>query len=174
MIVFFGAGCNSHHPEEGESPYVGQEGREIKSLTDREVQGYLNGEGMGLSKVAELNNFPGPKHVIELSDQLDLTEAQLSQTEMLFEEMKKHSTTLGQQYISAERELNNIFEHSDVDSAQVDSLISKIGMLHAKIRATHVQAHLKMEKLLSGQQIDRYQELRGYRDERHQHQMGND
>lgn len=172
FLLIFGIGCNDHHSEE-QSPYIGQEDREIKSLTNHEVQGYLNGEGMGLSKVAELNNFPGPKHVLELSQQLNLTKEQLAQTEALYKEMKNKSKALGQRYISAEKELNNIFEQAEVDSSQVDSLISKIGKLHAKIRATHIQAHLEMEKLLSDQQIDRYRELRGYGDEGHQHQMGN-
>lgn len=173
IISFLGLSCSNHYPNERESTYVGQEDRKIKSLSDREVQGYLYGEGMGLSKVAELNNFPGPKHVLELSDQLDLTEDQFARTEMLFEEMNKNATTLGQRYISAEKELNDVFEQADIDSAQVDSLILRIGMLHAKIRTTHVKAHLNMKKLLSEQQIERYQELRGYSDGGHQHQMGN-
>src|SRR4030065_1872841 len=52
------------------SPYAGQETRGIKSLSDREVQEYLAGRGMGLAKAAELNNYPGPAHVLELSDRL--------------------------------------------------------------------------------------------------------
>jgi len=53
------------------SPYVGQEQREIKSLSPDEVKDYLAGKGMGLAKAAELNHYPGPAHVLELASQLN-------------------------------------------------------------------------------------------------------
>lgn len=173
FLMIIGVGCNTHHSEQEKSPYVGQEDREIKSLTHQEVQGYLNGEGMGLSKVAELNNFPGPKHVLEFSKRLDLSEEQLSQIKSLYDEMKRESINLGERYISAEKKVNVLFEQSEIDPGQVDSLISDIGVLHSEIRATHVIAHIKMTELLSAEQIDRYQKLRGYTNSQHQHQMGN-
>ena len=43
-----------------QSPYAGQESREIKSLSPAEVDGYLAGAGMGFAKAAELNGYPGP------------------------------------------------------------------------------------------------------------------
>jgi hypothetical protein len=52
------------------SPYTGQERREIKALSNEEIDRYLSGDGMGLAKAAELNHYPGPRHVLELADQL--------------------------------------------------------------------------------------------------------
>ena len=63
-----------------ESPYVGQEIREIKSLSQQQIVGYLDGRGLGLAKAAELNHFPGPMHVLELSDELGLTDQQIQKT----------------------------------------------------------------------------------------------
>lgn len=48
------------------SPYAGLESRPIKALSAEEIERYRNGEGMGLAMAAELNHFPGPKHVFEL------------------------------------------------------------------------------------------------------------
>ena len=45
------------------SPYAGQETREIKALSRDEINGYLSGDGMAFAKAAELNHYPGPKHV---------------------------------------------------------------------------------------------------------------
>ena len=63
-------------PVNSQSPYVGQESREIKALSPQEISDYLSGKGMGLAKAAELNGYPGPAHVLELAAQLDLTPVQ--------------------------------------------------------------------------------------------------
>lgn len=44
-----------------QSPYVGQEYREIKALSTQEISDYMSGRGMGLAKAAELNGYPGPR-----------------------------------------------------------------------------------------------------------------
>ena len=49
------------------SPYVGLEAREIKALSEEQRQELLDGHGMGLALAAELNHYPGPKHVLELA-----------------------------------------------------------------------------------------------------------
>jgi hypothetical protein len=43
---------------QSQSPYVGQEFREIKALSPQEISDYLSGKGMGLAKAAELNGYP--------------------------------------------------------------------------------------------------------------------
>jgi hypothetical protein len=58
------------------SPYAGQERRSIKALSDNEVRDLAEGRGMGLARAAELNSFPGPMHVLELANELGLSEAQ--------------------------------------------------------------------------------------------------
>jgi hypothetical protein len=45
------------------------------------------GRGMGLALPAELNGYPGPIHVLELSDKLGLSAEQKSRIEGLFESM---------------------------------------------------------------------------------------
>jgi len=52
--------------------YAGQETRKIKALSEDQIQGYLAGSGMGLAMAAELNHYPGPKHVLELAEKLQL------------------------------------------------------------------------------------------------------
>src|SRR5256886_16049718 len=58
------------------SPYAGQETREIKALSRDEINSYLSGDGIGFAKAAELNHYPGPKHILQLADQLLLSEEQ--------------------------------------------------------------------------------------------------
>jgi Spy/CpxP family protein refolding chaperone len=156
-------GC-SHNQQQNQqhSPYAGEEAREIKAFTNQEIEGYLNGMGMGLSKVAELNQYPGPKHVLELADQLELSNQQKEQTKTLFNEMKKKAINIGETYITKERELNQMFESGNVSSSTVDSLLVEIGKIKGSLRATHVNTHIQMKEILTTEQIKKYDELRGY------------
>ncbi len=77
-----------------QSPYAGQESRAIKALSAEDVDAYLSGKGVGLAKAAELNGYPGPAHVLELSSQLSLTPEQLTRTEALFASMQAKATEL--------------------------------------------------------------------------------
>lgn len=150
--------------KQGKSPYMGQETREIKALTSQEIEGYLSGQGMGLSKVAELNHYPGPRHVLDLADKLELSQQQKEQAQTIFDQMKKQAVAIGETYIAKERQLNALFETASPSSSQINSLLIEIGELKGRLRATHVTAHLKMKNILNPEQISTYDNLRGYSD----------
>jgi len=57
-------------------PCAGQQARPIKTLSDDDLAAPRNGEGMGMAKAAELNGYPGPKHVLDLAQQLRLADAE--------------------------------------------------------------------------------------------------
>src|SRR5690606_12651021 len=71
------------HDHAGHSPYAGLQGREIKALDSTAVRDYLAGAGMGFALAAELNGYPGPRHVLELADQLQLTPEQKAATQRI-------------------------------------------------------------------------------------------
>lgn len=152
-----------------DSPYAGQESRSIKALSQTQVQSYLQGRGMGYARAAELNRYPGPLHVLELADELELSPAQLEKTEALFDAMQAEASRLGAQLVERERNLDGLFANATIDAEQLKVLTDEIGALEAKIRFTHLKAHLDQRALLKQGQIQRYDELRGYR---HQHHKG--
>lgn len=145
------------------SPYAGQETRVIKTLSHSEIDGYLNGEGMGYAKAAELNHYPGPRHVLDLSEQLALTSEQKSKTKKLFESMKKEAVSLGRELIDREKELDRLFAKEAIDNNQLESNLTEIGTLQAKLRYVHLSAHLEQKNILTSHQIKLYDQLRGYR-----------
>ena len=106
-----------------QSPYVGQESREIKALSPQEISDYLSGKGMGLAKAAELNGYPGPAHVLELSAQLELTPEQKTKTEVLFETMQSRAIPLGKELVQEERALDRLFASHAVNSETLDQAI---------------------------------------------------
>jgi Spy/CpxP family protein refolding chaperone len=145
-----------------ESPYVGQETREIKALSQQEINGYLHGSGLGYAKAAELNHYPGPRHVLELANELALTPEQTRQTQAMFETMKAQAVALGKQLVEKEQELDRQFAHGSIDAVSLQALLSAIGVLQAKIRYAHLVAHLEQKALLTQHQVQLYDQLRGY------------
>src|SRR5262249_42893040 len=144
------------------SPYAGQQSRGIKALSDDEIRGYLNGQGMALAKAGELNHYPGPLHVLELADQLKLTDAQKRRTEEIRKTMLDGAIPLGKRIVEKERELDQLFASGVIDSSKLDSTLGEIGRLQGELRAVHLRAHLEQKRILTTEQVAKYDELRGY------------
>jgi hypothetical protein len=47
-------------------PYAGMQARPIKALSAEQIADLKAGRGMSLALAAELNGYPGPRHVLEL------------------------------------------------------------------------------------------------------------
>jgi hypothetical protein len=157
---------------DSQSPYAGEESREIKSLSRSEIDGYLQGHGMGYAKAAELNHYPGPRHVLDLAKELGLADEQIKQTQAIFEHMKTLAIDLGTQLVEKEAELDRQFSEGSINTISLDALVTDIANLEAKIRIVHLSAHLDQRALLSDQQLQLYDELRGYNavnDTKHSH-----
>lgn len=145
-----------------QSPYIGEEINEIKSLSPGEINGLLQGSGMGFAKTAELNQYPGSRHVLDLAEQLNLSSQQIAQTNQVFEEMRENAVVLGKQLVEYEQKLEALFSSGRISASKLDSLLLKIGETKARLRGTHLHAHLKMKEILSHHQIVMYDNLRGY------------
>lgn len=75
--------------------YGAQQVPELKALSGEEIRGLLNGDGMGTAKVAELNHYPGPRHVLDLAYQSNLSEKQRKETQKIFDKMREEAVRLG-------------------------------------------------------------------------------
>lgn len=148
--------------QEAHSPYAGQEARAIKALSAEEIQQYLTGQGMGFAKAAELNQYPGPKHVLELAEKLSLSEEQLAQTKAVRAAMAEEAVRLGKLLVAQEAGLDRLFAEAVIDEQQLEKLVGEIAVLRGQVRAAHLRAHLEMRRVMTPHQIHRYQELRGY------------
>lgn len=144
------------------SPYAGQEQREIKALSPTEIEDLLAGRGMGLAKAAELNGYPGPAHVLELADRLQLTPEQRTATQALFEGMSQDARRLGAAIVAAERDLERGFAEHRLDEGDLQARLNALGALQAELRFVHLRTHLAQAALLTPAQIARYDALRGY------------
>jgi len=82
-----------------ETPYAGMQTRSIKALSEQQVNDLGAGRGMGLALAAELNGYPGPSHVLELADKLELSADQRTKVQRLFDSMKAEAIPLGSRLI---------------------------------------------------------------------------
>jgi Spy/CpxP family protein refolding chaperone len=144
------------------SPYAGEQARDIKALSEKEIASYLAGEGMGFAKSAELNSYPGPRHVLEAAEQLGLSDTQRETTQRAFDAMQAEAKRLGAAIIAKEAELERAFRSRAARDAHVRQLVDDIARLQADLRFAHLRAHLQVTALLSPEQIARYDTLRGY------------
>ena len=154
--------CVSGVAAQAVSPYVGEELREIKTLSADDIDQLENGRGWGLAKAAELNGYPGPVHVLELKDRLGLTAEQEKRMTALFNAMKAEAIPAGRELISLERELNLLFSGDSANAEELQKVLAKIGETRARLRFIHLSAHLKTPSILTRDQMKRYNELRGY------------
>jgi len=149
-------------PATAESPYAGEELRSIKAMSPQDVKALQNGEGMGFAKLAELNHYPGPGHVLDLAQQLDLTPTQLADTELLFAEMQSEAKAVGHDLLAAEAALDRAFANDGLDAETLKNALLEIGEIRARLRFVHLEAHMRQKALLTDAQIGLYDELRGY------------
>lgn len=148
------------------SPYAGWEGRPIKALSPDEVERLLAGEGMGYALAAELNRYPGPRHVLDLADSLALSTAQRDSVEAIRARMNAVAVELGREIVAAEAALDSLFASGAIDSATLRTRTAQIARLEGELRSTHLDAHLSTRAVLDDFQVARYDSLRGYSDAR--------
>jgi Spy/CpxP family protein refolding chaperone len=148
-------------------PYSGQDKRDIAALSPGDIDALLNGEGFGFAKPAELNGYPGPAHILELADDLELTADQVSAVQAIFDAMNAEARALGADLVAAEAALDAAFEDGTITAASLTALTEEAAAIEAKLRATHLAAHLEATPLLSRHQRMTYNTLRGYGDGGH-------
>lgn len=156
------AGAHASAQHHGHSPYAGEEARDLKALSAQEQRAWLEGQGLGLAKAAELNGHPGPMHVLEHAQALALSAEQQARTQALMQRHKAQVRALGAEFVAAERRLDDLFRTRTATPADVDALTATIGSLQARIRASHLNTHLEQMRLLQPEQVTAYNRLRGY------------
>jgi Spy/CpxP family protein refolding chaperone len=149
-------------PPSNPSPYVGFETRDVKTLSTERQEGLKRGAGLGYALAAELNGYPGPMHVLELADQLGLDADQKSRVQRAFEKMRKEAIAAGEALIAAEAHLDRLFVHKQVSYDRIDAQTAVAAGQEARLRAIHLKAHLEMAEILTPEQTESYNRLRGY------------
>jgi hypothetical protein len=148
-----------------QTPYAGMQTRTIKALSDQQIADLRAGRGMGLALAAELNGYPGPSHLLELADKIDLSEAQRTNARGMFETMKAETIPIGERLIAQEAALDKLFADHAITPEKLSAATAEIGATQAELRAAHLKYHLTTVTMLEPSQIQLYSVLRGYNNE---------
>lgn len=117
---------------------------------------------MGLALAAELNGYPGPSHVLELADTLDLSAEQRAEMRRLFDSMKAEARLLGSKLIEQEADLDNQFANRIITPESLKASTAAVAATQGMLRETHLKYHLSTGNILTAAQMKKYAELRGY------------
>jgi len=155
-----------------QTPYAGMQARSIKALSDQQIADLRAGRGMGLALAAELNGYPGPSHLLELADKIDLSETQRNGARSMFEAMKAETIPIGERLIAQEAALDKLFADHAITPETLSAATAEIGVTQSQLRAAHLKYHLSTVAILEPSQIQQYSTLREYdpgAEEHHHH-----
>ena len=157
----------THDGSHGPTPsaYAGEEARLIKSLSEQDLEEIARGGGWGLARAAELNGVPGPTHLLELAEDIGLTEQQRSDIEAIRAQMQADAIAAGERFVAAEQALDEAFQQGAPDIEALERLVAEAGQARAALRLVHLNAHLLTLPLLTDAQVSQYSVLRGYSDD---------
>lgn len=144
------------------SPYVEDKARTLKALSADDIAALRAGRGMGLSKSAELNRHPGPRHVLDLADALKLSAAQRAQIQTTYDRMHADAIMLGERIVAQELALDKLFNAPPAPAETVKQVTTQLARLNGALRFTHLNAHIDTTRVLTPAQIGAYERLRGY------------
>ena len=153
---------HSNQHQHNQMQYAGLQKREIKALSAQQMEDLKAGKGMSLALPAELNGYPGPAHTLELADKLKLTDEQKRRIQELFKLMQKEAQALGLEVIEAERKLDLLFKDKKVNEQNLKTATLTAAEANAKLRESHLRYHLTTTEILSKEQVEQYNRLRGY------------
>jgi hypothetical protein len=134
----------------------------IRSLKPEEIAQIERGEGAGFALPAELNGLPGPRHVLDLAEDLKLTDAQIVEIAPIKAEMQTAAIAAGARYLTALAELEADLRARSVSAPDLPRRVVEISALEGELAAVHLVAHLHTADLLTEEQVAEYNRLRGY------------
>ena len=126
---------------ENRSEYAGLEKRTIKSISDEDLIALRKGQsgifgGLGLS--AELNNFPGPMHVLRFEHELKLSDEQRKKIQQIADEKQKEAISIGEEFIAAEKHLDSHFVNESVSGMELKVFIDRSAEIFGRLRYCHL------------------------------------
>ena len=104
--------------------------------------------------------MPGPKHLLEMSSEIELSPEQVAAIKAVWSEMNAKAKSLGARYVELEKTLNDEFAAGHMSVGRLETLLNDISAVRTKLRFTHLESSPN----LTAKQLEQYNALRGYAD----------
>ena len=76
--------------------------------------------------------------------------------------MQTQAKKIGLLIIKKEKELDSVFKTNKAEEELIRNKITEIAQLNSKLRFVHLDAHLKQKEILTVEQVNSYNRLKGY------------
>lgn len=162
LLIVFIAVTSAQDVTPTPSGYVDLQFSEIRGLSTELIEGYQTGAGLGFALPAELNGYPGPRHVLDLRDELELTDTQEAGIQALYDDMLPQAIELGEQILAQEEAIELAFREGTVTDTFLQESLAEAGRLESELRYIHLSTHLATIDILTEHQVRQYNVLRGY------------
>ena len=146
---------------QAEGGMQGMGGGMLGGVSAQEKEALLKGAGLGAGMIAMMNGYPGPKHVLEMGDELELTAAQRESIGTIYGKVKAESVKYGTELVEKDEELAALFASGSVSTDKVEKLSRDIGELQGRVRAEHLNAHVETFDALTPAQREMLAEMQG-------------
>jgi uncharacterized protein (DUF305 family)/Spy/CpxP family protein refolding chaperone len=158
-----GGGKSSAHDgsyHAGSSKTSGSDDTGIRALPTQVLAQIRRGEGAGLALPAERNGVPGPRHVLDLAAELELTEEQRTKVQSIYDAMRSAAIPAGERYLIAQGNLEADFRAGAMDAESLPARVAEVSQLQGELAAIHLAAHLQSPNVLTDDQVAAYVALR--------------
>ncbi len=131
-----------------------------RTLTYAQYQAYLKGEaGEDLARVAEMNHYPLPDKVLKWRNEIDLSPIQIKKITEASAYLRRRRLQIGGSIIDTEKMLDSMFRYNKVQDGNLIFYATRYGAYQGELRNALLQACLSTQKLLSQQQLNKYESL---------------
>src|SRR5207245_922014 len=105
------------------TPYKQQAERGLRGLDEKEIAELKAGAGMRLARAAELNSYPGPRHVLDAiaAGKLAASAEQRERVQQVFNEMNRDAVRVGTQILEEEQMLETGFRTTTMTESDLRS-----------------------------------------------------
>jgi hypothetical protein len=152
-------GQHGQHTQQGQGQAAAKTETEHHAFLQMEREALAQGQGFGMALAADRSGYPGPKHILELKEQLKLTAEQEAAVTALMAAMKEKARPLGAKILESEQRLEEMFR-AGRSEAELREETYRIATLRAELRWVHLETHLAARKLLTEEQLATYQRVR--------------
>jgi len=158
IVLLTATMAGAQHAHDGAGP---NQGHRIAQRCQTEFEQVIgSGRGFGLAFAADQQGYPGPMHVLELKQRLQLSAEQEAAMQRLMEAMFAQSRPASERLLVAERRLRAVFANGAADEAAVRAAVADIERARTEVRLVHLLTHLRTRDLLTDEQRRLYHAAR--------------
>jgi hypothetical protein len=106
-----------------------------------------------------MNHYPLPDKVLKWRNEIDLSPIQIKKITEASAYLRRRRLQIGGSIIDTEKMLDSMFRYNKVQDGNLIFYATRYGAYQGELRNAFLQACLSTQKLLSQQQLTRYESL---------------